>query len=52
MTAATSSATRSARLGLRATPEQEAALRRAAGVARSLLGHSISSKASIAGSHR
>jgi len=32
MTASTSSATRSARLGLRATPEQEAVLRRAAGV--------------------
>ena len=33
MTASTSSATRSARLGLRATPEQEAVLRRAADVA-------------------
>ena len=33
MTAATRSATRSARLGLRATPEQEAVLRRAAEVA-------------------
>lgn len=33
MTASTSSATRSARLGLRATPEQEAVLRRAAAVA-------------------
>lgn len=32
MTASTSSATRSARLGLRATPEQEAVLRRAADV--------------------
>lgn len=33
MTSNTSSATRSARLGLRATPEQEAVLRRAAEVA-------------------
>jgi uncharacterized protein (DUF1778 family) len=33
MAAVTSSATRSARLGLRATPEQEAVLRRAADVA-------------------
>ncbi|MFY8134239.1 MAG: DUF1778 domain-containing protein [Aquimonas sp.] len=33
MTATTSPATRSARLGLRATPEQEAVLRRAANVA-------------------
>ena len=33
MTASASSATRSARLGLRATPEQEAILRRAAEVA-------------------
>lgn len=33
MTASTTSATRSARLGLRATPEQEAVLRRAADVA-------------------
>jgi uncharacterized protein (DUF1778 family) len=33
MSASTSSATRSARLGLRATPEQEAVLRRAADVA-------------------
>lgn len=33
MTASTSSVTRSARLGLRATPEQEAVLRRAAEVA-------------------
>jgi len=33
MTAAASSSTRSARLGLRATPEQEAVLRRAAEVA-------------------
>ena len=33
MTAVVSSATRSARLGLRATPEQEAVLRRAADVA-------------------
>ena len=33
MTASTSSAARSARLGLRATPEQEAVLRRAADVA-------------------
>ncbi len=33
MTTATSPATRSARLGLRATPEQEAVLRRAANVA-------------------
>ena len=32
MTASTTSATRSARLGLRATPEQEAVLRRAADV--------------------
>lgn len=36
MTASTSSATRSARLVLRATPEQEAVLRRAAGRTKSL----------------
>lgn len=37
MAASTSSATRSARLGLRATPEQEAVLRRAADVAQKSL---------------
>lgn len=37
MAATNSSATRSARLGLRATPEQEAVLRRAADVARKSL---------------
>ncbi|MGF1614866.1 MAG: DUF1778 domain-containing protein [Gammaproteobacteria bacterium] len=48
MTTSTSSVTRSARLGLRATPEQEAVLRRAAEVAHKSLTDFILDSACVA----